>query len=833
MNRTLITLDLGGNTLTLTGGTTYTDTGYTGSTFRASLVNQGTLTVQNGSLKGNGTYTTDNTTYYYVQNMILNTGTLDIKNGVTVTGKLYTITNVGGTVKTAGDITATYYDAIVTYGGYVTVDGGSITATNSSNYGCAIDIFDRNYNRPTSDDGTGATVTINGGTINASCYDFSTNNQRSGYSNLNIYGGTITSVGACIYWPTPGTITIGSEDSTSNDTPYLLNTGGSGIVICCGTLYVYSGTIEASYAATDSTPFDSTYWATQYRASSGMVGLADAISIIANRSSAYAEYPLNINLEGGTYISASNYAVRYANCNAASDSDSDTTQTIDVELSGGTYEGGVTTDGTAVAAVDASCEYEETTNISTLTITGGTYSSDVSSYVDTTKLTVIENDDGTTTVVSGVGVAAIGTTVYDTLANAIAAAKSGDTVKLVANATVESTTIEIKSSQNITLDLGSYTVSGNMSSRMFAVSGTLTIKGNDDGEIKNTGSSNAISNGNTLIIESGKISASSAYAVYNSGNLTVNGGTLTGGTSTTGYAVYIAGGTATINGGTFTSTNTGVGAVRNNATLIINDGTVGDTTNDVYGVYNAGTATVNGGTLSGSTAGLINTTSDSAATVYGGTLQGGKRSLYNSTGSATIYGGTFTGTEYGLMTNSPDTNTTLVYAGTFHGDSRSIVGYVTSTIATGSAFVSGTNESTDSVVAVCAAMIGSGDDAKYYTTLQKAINAAASGAEITLMTDVTEDITVASGKSITIDLNGNTITNSTSHTIINYGTLTITDNSDAKTGTVDCVTHACAALYNYGTITEISGGTFTRSAEEADPNATNSWYSVLNAGTIT
>ncbi len=304
-------------------------------------------------------------------------------------------------------------------------------------------------------------------------------------------------------------------------------------------------------------------------------------------------------------------------------------------------------------------------------------------------------------------VAKIGDTAYGTLESAFSAAVSGDTITLTNDATV-SALIEIKSSQNITLDLAEHMISGSMSSRMFAVSGTLTITGS--GTIINTGSSNAISNGGTLIIESGAITASSAYAIYNTGTLTVNGGTITGGSSGTGYALYIAGGTVTINGGTFTSTNAGVGAVRNNGTLTINAGTVGNTTSDIYGVYNAGTVTVNGGTLSGSTAGLINTTSGSEATVYDGSLQGGKRGLYNSTGTATIYGGSFSGSEYGLMTNSPDTNTSTVYAGTFHGNSRAIIGYLTSTIADGSYFESGSYDQTDCVVAVGVTLgVGSGD----------------------------------------------------------------------------------------------------------------------------
>ena len=47
---------------------------------------------------------------------------------------------------------------------------------------------------------------------------------------------------------------------------------------------------------------------------------------------------------------------------------------------------------------------------------------------------------------------------------------------------------------------------------------------------------------------------------------------------------------------------------------------------------------------------------------------------------------------------------------------------------------------------------------------------------------------------------------------------------------------AKAVLYNYGTITEISGGMFTRSKETQYPvsggTAANSWYTVVNGGVI-
>lgn len=121
-----------------------------------------------------------------------------------------------------------------------------------------------------------------------------------------------------------------------------------------------------------------------------------------------------------------------------------------------------------------------------------------------------------------------------------------------------------------------------------------------------------------------------------------------------------------------------------------------------------------------------------------------------------------------------------------------------------------------------------------YTTLQSAVDAAEDGTEttITLQENVTEDITVPEGKNIVLNLNGKTVTNSTSHTIYNKGTLKVVGD-----GTVDNVTHAKAAVYNEaGAVAELNGGSYVRSAEagsSSKDNGGNSYYVILNHGTMT
>lgn len=121
-----------------------------------------------------------------------------------------------------------------------------------------------------------------------------------------------------------------------------------------------------------------------------------------------------------------------------------------------------------------------------------------------------------------------------------------------------------------------------------------------------------------------------------------------------------------------------------------------------------------------------------------------------------------------------------------------------------------------------------------YTTLQGAIDAAADGAVVTMLKDAEEDIVVAEGQDITLDLNGKTLTNESDHTITNSGTLTITDTVGG--GTVDNITHARAAVYNaVGATANLIEGTYTRSAEigtSVDDSGGNSFYVIQNFGTM-
>lgn len=125
-------------------------------------------------------------------------------------------------------------------------------------------------------------------------------------------------------------------------------------------------------------------------------------------------------------------------------------------------------------------------------------------------------------------------------------------------------------------------------------------------------------------------------------------------------------------------------------------------------------------------------------------------------------------------------------------------------------------------------------ETRCYASLQDAFNAVAENTTIVLTENTTGDFTIAAHQNVTLDLNGYTIKNTSDHTITNNGTLTIKDSSE-KTGTIDNVTHARAAVWNNG-IAILEGGTYTRSLEngiDEGNSGGNSYYNIVNHNHMT
>ena len=234
-------------------------------------------------------------------------------------------------------------------------------------------------------------------------------------------------------------------------------------------------------------------------------------------------------------------------------------------------------------------------------------------------------------------------------------------------------------------------------------------------------------------------------------------------------------------------------------------------------------------------------------TIENGTFIGNIHAVYVSTGAAYIKGGT-----YSVQQKYPDFSKTdefvlnLYDANRRNGTAKlSVSGgiFVAFNPANCQAEAQGTNfcaagyttsAKDNNIYTVVegenAAVANAGAN---YNTLANAISSADSGDTVTLLKDTKEDITIPAGKIITLDLNGNKLTNVSGHTITNNGTLFVTGN-----GTVDNIAHGKSALYNNtGATATLNGGTFTRSAEAgtASPDSANgnSWYTVKNYGTMT
>lgn len=240
---------------------------------------------------------------------------------------------------------------------------------------------------------------------------------------------------------------------------------------------------------------------------------------------------------------------------------------------------------------------------STTALTGATVLGSDNKYVAITATTF-----GTFSYeIIAIPIAEIGVTKFGTMADAIKEADAESEIKLLADVSED---ISVGDAKNITLTIGTHTISGNINN-----AGTLVIS-------ENTGTING--------------------AVANTGTLTVEGGTVSG-------AVTETAGLLTISGGIFSNTITTSGT----AGLNISKGTI----NGALTIGGTGTNTISDGTI----AGAVTTSAPTA--ISGGEISGN----ISNTAALTITGGTFTGTiansNPGTVAISGGTHTQLPVAG--------------------------------------------------------------------------------------------------------------------------------------------------------------------------
>ena len=388
-------------------------------------------------------------------------------------------------------------------------------------------------------------------------------------------------------------------------------------------------------------------------------------------------------------------------------------------------------------------------------------------------------------------------------------------------------TIKVPNGKNATLDLNGKTLTNKTGEHTIIVENgaTLTITGN--GIVDNVSHEKAaIYNEGEVTLNGGTFERSAEKGTYspygNGGNswyTIANYGTMEINTGVTvknagGYSSMIRNGgdvtadcNLTIKGGNFTG---GVNTVKNDSfgVLTINGGNFSNTAQ--YVIMNWNKAEITAGTFQ---------TLDTASAVLFTSAYGGDA---NTIGKLSISGGEFkhaSDTQEMIVDHYDASNsgTAAVTGGKFDADISKYIStdYVQS--------ADGTVEKLGETNAV--AKVGD----TYYKTLADAV-AAADNNTVTLLKDVTAGITIPAGKTMTLDLNGKTLTNVNDHTILNNGNLTITG-----TGKVDNISHAKGALYNKGTVV-VNGGTFDRSKENgktSNDSGSNSWYTIKNVGSMT
>lgn len=453
-------------------------------------------------------------------------------------------------------------------------------------------------------------------------------------------------------------------------------------------------------------------------------------------------------------------------------------------------------------------------------------------------------------------VATIGNTNgYLTLEAAVAAAQSGDIVKLVKDT---SENIIIPNGKTIVIDLNGKKLT-NADSHTIVNNGNLTIQGS--GTVDNvTHQKAALVNYGTAVLNGGTYTRSlenpennkdnsggnSYYTILNDkgGNMTINAGVEV--TNVGHFSSMICnGGDAnssamsklTIHGGVFSG---GINTVKNDelGELTITDGSFSNASQCV--IMNWHKANISGGTFE---------TNEGAETV----LFTAKYHDTRAIGKLTLTGGTYIcKTDQALLCDRYNNNekylgTASIAGGTFSRQPKAKY------IAAGyEAKDNGNN--TWTVGAAASAAFAAQVGGVMYTTLADALAAADENAIVKLLEDVTGQVAIPAGKKLTLDLNGKTITHSGT-AIINNGTLIVKNGAVVSTGncgigvgsnsettilsdvTVTAQESAVITSKSTGAKIFIEGGTFTSTdnaviAGNGSERTGNPNIIVINGGTF-
>ena len=363
-------------------------------------------------------------------------------------------------------------------------------------------------------------------------------------------------------------------------------------------------------------------------------------------------------------------------------------------------------------------------------VSGGTFTSEVPAAYCAAGFIPTANADGTYGVKAGAYVAQIGDVKYETLKDAIDAAKAGDTITLLVN-----TTEDVTINKDITLDLGGKTLTNTGSgkatisvkdSAVVTVKNGFVMGGTKYYNIEVTKDSNA---NLTLMDVTATAGNTDASMIDNWGTLTIESGTYEGGLN---VVKSEEGSTLTINGGKFTGnyeiSNYYNGVILSAGTTTINDGEFIQSANELYW----GRPQV---VLAMQVTGYT-----SLVTVNGGTFT----NKHSSSGSKIFHPG-----------KGATSDNLAVKGGTFNKsvpDSYFEDGYFAKKTADG--------YTADGPYAVRLGTTAG------YATLEAAFAAAKSGDTITLLTDCQSGRINLEDKSIIVDLNGKVLTSTAAYGVM-------------------------------------------------------------------
>ncbi|MCC8139185.1 MAG: hypothetical protein LIO67_02610 [Lachnospiraceae bacterium] len=858
----------------------------------------GTLTVSNGDVVG---------CYYGIKsdNGIVNiTGGMISTSGAATTASSHAVYLSGGTLNASG---GTITAAPINYETYnywfygITVRGNTtqvtvnlsgnvtVTALNTEDvtgYGAAVVPWNDTMNpdTPTILNVSGKAV------LNGASYGISGNGGAGGayYTEINISGGEITGEWG-IYHPQIGTLNISGGTIIGNST---------GVEIRSGELNVTGGTIIGKGSPLDSegngngtTTVGAGIAIAQHTTkntvavsiSGGTISGYTAVSEANTQENASSDLEkIDISITGGTFTSTNT-------ADGATALSIGDMGTISTEITGGSYNTDVD------AYIDPGYKLTYNTRTQSYSVAVQTASGAVASITR----------NGTTTYYTPLSdaIQAAGTTstTIKLLANVTGniTIESGQKITLdLGKYTLTNDGKDVKSDDNSIVTYCD-TISNH---------GTLTITGS--GKIDNvTEARGALVNypGGVVTIKGGTLtrsqeaaSGNSWYTIKNLGTITItDGATVTTGSGGTGNSSLIDNGwynssplgeseslskrsndreiihdgsqtaNLTITGGTFSG---GMNVVKNDdyGVLDISGGSFSNSTGAV--ILNWNVATISGGTftLSAENYAILNNGYSSGGgdegimTITGGTfvntIEGGRLFGHpydpNGDGNYTYGGGTVTitgGDFTGCMDNSEDFTSTYydvnISGGSFSKEVPAAFcadGYapVTSLDATTGKYTVTVDLDEGYVVRILDA---SGNNLNAYESLANAITAVGSGQTIELLADVATNITIASEKSFTLDLNGHSLIGSvttgeggvtTTYTLTNSGTLTI-KNSGSEGAVETAITNNASASLTItngtvtGAVTNASGATMTVKDGSFSGALTNNGTLTINDGSFT